>query len=74
MSPKFLLAVMAMSFCSTIFAAKITTTKQPDKAAIGSVVTITSDKVPTYCDFREQIVNIGYDSSDNIIMACLKRK
>ncbi len=63
-----------MSFCSTIFAVKITTTKQANKAAIGSVITITSDKVPIYCDFREQIVNIGYDRKDNVIMACIKKR
>jgi len=60
-------------FCAASYAGNITTTPAPEKAKEGAVIKVSSDKVPSYCDFKEQIVNIGYDKKDNIIMACVKK-
>ncbi len=53
--------------------AAIKPTINPAKAKVDTIIEVKSDETPNYCNFNKQIVNIGYDKKDNIIMACVKR-
>jgi uncharacterized protein YcnI len=65
--------VCGLALSTSVLAGGIITTVSPDNAKAGSVIKVVASKVPSYCDFKDQIVNIGYDKNDDIVMACLKR-
>lgn len=73
MSIKLSVLALGLTLTTSVLAGNITTTASPEKAKTGDVIQVHAAKVPSYCDFKDQIVNIGYDKSDDIVMACLKR-
>ncbi len=40
----------------------------------GDIILVKADDVPAYCDFKNQIVKIGYNKQDDMIFACVAIK
>ena len=63
-----------MLVCTMSVAAHITPTHAPQEAKTGAIITVPSNLVATDCDFKQQIVNLGYDKENNVMSACVKKK
>lgn len=68
---KICIAVASLITATTALAT-VTPTANLKNIASGKVILVTAKNVPANCNFREQIVNIGYDKSDHTVYACVK--
>jgi len=73
MNQKIKVLVLTMAILPCISFANL---KPSDLTSVtdGSVVQVLANQVSTNCNFKEQVVNLGYDAKDQTIFACEYKK